>query len=82
MFLGVLPEARRAGLGRDLVVAAEAVAAAHGARSLQIDTSDAPSFAAARALYAKLGYDQTALVADHWGPGDAMVSYRKALENQ
>lgn len=79
LFLGVLPEARRAGLGRDLVVAAERASRRCGASSLQIDTSDAPNLGAARALYAELGYLEIAVVPDHWGPGDAMVSYRKAL---
>jgi GNAT superfamily N-acetyltransferase len=79
LFLGVLPETRRTGLGRALVVATERASRRRGARYLQIDTSDAPNLGAARALYANLGYLQVAVVPDHWGPGDAMVSYRKAL---
>jgi [ribosomal protein S18]-alanine N-acetyltransferase len=53
--LAVVPEARRAGLGRDLVRAAARVAADRGAERLFLEVAD--DNAAARALYAGLGFE-------------------------
>lgn len=54
--VSVVPEARRAGLGRALVAACEAGARAAGARRLYLEVGAAN--AAARALYAAAGYSQ------------------------
>jgi GNAT superfamily N-acetyltransferase len=79
LFLGVLPNGRRTGVGRALVAAAESHALDRGGRTLRIDTSDRPPMAAARTLYAALGYEVIEVAPDHWGPGDTLISYRKAL---
>lgn len=54
--LAVLPAARRSGIGRGLIQAAEDFAAAAGARRMFLEVSTAN--AAARALYAGLGFTQ------------------------
>lgn len=55
--VAVLPEARRQGLGAELVGAAAAAALARGAGSMHLEVAEDNS--AARALYEKLGFTQT-----------------------
>jgi ribosomal-protein-alanine N-acetyltransferase len=55
--VAVIPEARRRGVGAALVTAAGAVALARGAASIHLEVAEDNS--AARALYAKLGYEET-----------------------
>jgi ribosomal-protein-alanine N-acetyltransferase len=54
--VAVVPEARRKGLGIALVQAAGAAALARGAASMHLEVAE--ENAAARALYAKLGYEE------------------------
>lgn len=79
LFLGVLPESRRCGVGRDLVTAVEHRAIELGARMLLIDTSSLPAMAPARALYASLGYEQVAEIPDYWAVGDSKLTFRRVL---
>jgi len=55
--VAVHPAARRAGVGRSLVAAAEGVARAAGAAGLWLEPRGGGSGAAARALYAAAGYE-------------------------
>ena len=79
LFIGVLPEHRRAGGATALLADAEAHLRAVGARLLVVDTSSLPRFAPARALYARHGHDEEARIRDWWAPGDDKVTFRKAL---
>lgn len=79
LFLGVLPQARRRGVATALVAEAERCLGGRGARMLLIDTSTSPAQAAARALYARLGYQAVGEVPDFWGPGDGKLTFRRAL---
>ncbi len=79
LFLGVLPESRRRGVGRDLVTAVEHRAIELGARMLLIDTSSLPAMASARALYTSLGYEQVAEIPDYWAVGDSKLTFRRVL---
>jgi ribosomal-protein-alanine N-acetyltransferase len=54
--VAVAPEARRRGVGEQLAIAAAAAAAARGAQSVHLEVAE--NNVAARALYAKLGYQQ------------------------
>ena len=78
-FIGVLPEARGRGQGADLLAWSEERARASGGHLLRIDTSGQERFAPARALYVGSGYRLAEHVPDHWGPGDAKVSYVREL---
>jgi ribosomal-protein-alanine N-acetyltransferase len=78
--VAVVPEARRRGLGSSLVTAASAAALVRGAASMHLEVAE--SNAAARALYAKLGYEEAgrrhAYYAGEGGSVDAIVM-RRAL---
>ena len=78
LFLGVAPEHRNTGVGRRLIAHAEGLTRAAGARLILIETSSGPAFAAARALYAALGYAQDGQIREYFGPGDDKVIFRKA----
>lgn len=55
--VAVAPEARRQGVGRELVTAAAAAAIVRGASSIHLEVAE--DNGAARALYAGLGYQET-----------------------
>jgi ribosomal-protein-alanine N-acetyltransferase len=78
--VAVVPEARRRGVGSALVTAAGVAALVRGAASMHLEVAE--SNAAARALYAKLGYDDAgrrhAYYAGEGGSIDAIVM-RRAL---
>jgi ribosomal protein S18 acetylase RimI-like enzyme len=73
--LYVRPDARGSGLGRALVLRALAEASAIGYRELKLDTL--PTMAAARALYASLGFLECA--AYYRNPLDGVVYMSLAL---
>ncbi|MEM7487634.1 MAG: GNAT family N-acetyltransferase, partial [Pseudomonadota bacterium] len=79
LFLATRPEARRRGLARATVAAAETAARAAGARLLLIDTTSGEEQAPARALYGGLGYDREATIRDYYGDGLDRVTFRKRV---
>jgi GNAT superfamily N-acetyltransferase len=81
LWVGVAPDARRAGVGAALLADAERTARAAGAASLRIRTSTQQETAAARALYAKSGYALHGdAVPDYYGPGVHGLEFRKQLD--
>ncbi|MGD9981889.1 MAG: GNAT family N-acetyltransferase [Hyphomonadaceae bacterium] len=78
--VAVVPEARRRGFGAALVIAAGVTALVRGATSMHLEVAE--DNAAARALYAKLGYEEAgrrhAYYAGEGGSIDAIVM-RRAL---
>jgi len=78
--VAVIPEARRQGVGAALVTAAAAAVLARGASSMHLEVAE-PN-AAARALYAKLGFAEAGRRRDYYateqGRVDAIVM-RRAL---
>ena len=78
-WIAVERAAQRAGLGRRLLSATEARAAALGCRRLYVDTSGRADYAPARAFYEGCGYRREAALADFYAPGDAKVIYCKTL---
>ena len=70
---------QRAGLGRRLLAASEARAAALGCRRLYVDTSGRADYAPARAFYERQGYRRAATLEDFYAPGDPKVIYLKVL---
>lgn len=78
--VAVVPEARRQGVGASLVTSAGVAALVRGAASMHLEVAE--DNAAARALYAKLGYEEAgrrhAYYAGEGGSVDAIVM-RRAL---
>jgi ribosomal-protein-alanine N-acetyltransferase len=76
--IAVVPEARRRGFGAALVTAAGVAALMRGATSMHLEVGE--DNAAARALYAKLGYEEAgrrhAYYAGEGGSIDAIVMRR------
>jgi ribosomal-protein-alanine N-acetyltransferase len=62
--LAVVPEARRQGLGKALVEAACAAAVSRGAAAMRLEVAE--DNAAARALYAKLGFEEVGRRRDYY----------------
>ncbi|MEM7505831.1 MAG: GNAT family N-acetyltransferase [Pseudomonadota bacterium] len=75
--LAVHSGARRRGIGRELLSAAEA--AMPDARMILIETTQLPDQAAARALYLQSGYEEEGRVRDFYGDGEDKVIFRKNL---
>jgi ribosomal protein S18 acetylase RimI-like enzyme len=76
-WIAVDPDARRRGIGRGLLAAAEqAVRSEHG-RMLVAETSGTPAYDATRAFYERMGYDAEARIRDFYVPGDDLVIYIK-----
>ncbi|WP_298436246.1 GNAT family N-acetyltransferase [uncultured Jannaschia sp.] len=79
LFLAVDPSAQRGGIGRALVTESEAHARAAGGRMLLIDTASIENQAAARALYAALGFGHVATIPGYYGDGVDRLTYLKRL---
>ena len=70
---------RGRGLGRALVEQVEAEIRAGGGGNVRIETSPAPVHAAARALYARLGYPVAAELAGFYRADEPLLIYYKRL---
>ena len=77
--IGVSADAHRGGAGRALVRRLEADLRAASQRLLVVDTSSTDGYAAARAFYRGLGYEEEGRVRDFWSEGDHKVVFRKRL---
>lgn len=77
--IAVMPAQQRTGHGAALVARVEAALRERGARLVIVDTSGTDGFAATRAFYAALGYEEEARIRDFWDAGDDKVTFRKAL---
>ncbi len=69
--LAVMPEARRAGLGRALMVAAMEAAVVRGAAAMLLEVAEGNG--AARGLYAALGFSVVGRRRRYYGAEDALV---------
>lgn len=74
--LAVMPSVRRAGLGRALVTAALESAGARGAVAMLLEVGEGN--AAARALYATLGFAMVGRRRRYYGDEDALILRRPA----
>lgn len=75
--LGILPEHRRGGLARRLVVAALALAARRGADCCFLEVAERN--AAGQGLYGGLGFHQVGRRARYYSDGDAALVMRRDL---
>jgi len=79
-WLVVSREARRLGVGRELMDAVENLLRGLGARLVRVETAGLPSYAAARAFYVRVGYGEAARIRDFYWPGNDLFIYTKYLE--
>jgi len=79
LFIGVLRDARRQGLGAALLQHFELQAQASQHRLAIIETASEAQFAPAWALYQRHGYEQEARVRDYYDRGLDKLIFRKAL---
>lgn len=77
--LAVLPSVQGTGCGRALVTGIEDAMQSRGVRIVIVDTSGTAEFAATRAFYRGVGYEEEARIRDFWSGGDDKVIFRKAL---
>jgi ribosomal protein S18 acetylase RimI-like enzyme len=75
--LAVAADGRGAGLGRDLLAAAERAAAGRRCRRMRLEV--AQSNAAAAHLYRSAGYSEIARLPDYYQDGSAAVRFEKRL---
>ncbi|MEL6233870.1 MAG: GNAT family N-acetyltransferase [Pseudomonadota bacterium] len=76
--LAVLPAAQGTGQATALMASIEAAA---DARMIIVETTQLPDHAAARALYAREGYEEEGRVRDFYSTGEDKVIFRKLLES-
>lgn len=76
--IAVAAASGRKGLGRALLEAAEREAAQHGARRVRLEAR--PDNEAARALYARAGYRQFAVIEEYYSDGTPAWRYEKQLD--
>jgi GNAT superfamily N-acetyltransferase len=67
-------------IGRALLEKTEELIRQAGGRQVYIETSNRHHYAPTRGFYLRCGYQQAALLADFYAPGDDKVIYAKALE--
>ena len=77
--IGVRASEQGNGIGRALMRRVEDDLAGEGQRLVLVRTSDTARFAATRAFYERLGYDEVARIPEYWAVGDALVVFRRAL---
>jgi ribosomal protein S18 acetylase RimI-like enzyme len=73
-------EARRAGVGRELMTAVEELLRGLGARLVRVETAGLESYAAARSFYRLVGYGEAARLRDFYWPGNDLYIFTKYLE--
>lgn len=75
----VHPAAQGLGVGRRLLDAVEAAAAAEGGTALYAETSSREQYAPTRGFYRAAGYGMAAEFTDFYAPGDGKVVFEKRL---
>ncbi len=79
-WLVVGQEARRLGVGRELMSAVETVLRDEGARLVRVETAGLESYASARAFYERVGYREVARLRDFYWRGNDLFIYTKYLD--
>jgi ribosomal protein S18 acetylase RimI-like enzyme len=78
-WIAVDPRAQGGGIGRRLMDDAEQDVRARGGRMVLVETAGKPSYAATRAFYERIGYQEVARLRDFYRVGDDKVIYGKTL---
>lgn len=79
-WIAVDPDHQGKGVGRSLLARVEVDVQQRGGRLVLIETSDNPSYAAARHLYEAAGYQCEAHIDDFYGRGDRLLVYARHLD--
>ena len=79
-WIAVDPDHQGEGVGRSLLARVEVEVQQRGGRLVLIETSDNPSYAAARRLYEAAGYQCEAHIDDFYSRGDRLLVYAKHLD--
>lgn len=74
------PAAQRAGIGRQLMAAAEQDIADRAGRLIVVETSSRDDYGPTRKFYESLRYDQAARIPEYYAPGDDLIVYTKLLD--
>jgi ribosomal protein S18 acetylase RimI-like enzyme len=72
-------DARRRGIGREILSAVEQELRAEGARLIRLETAGIDSYRAARAFYERTGYTEAGRIRDFYWPGNDLYLYVKYL---
>ena len=78
-WIAVAPRLQGRGLGRELLARCEAAIAGAEGQRVYIETASREQYAATRAFYLRNGYQQEAMLADFYAPGDGKIIYLKTL---
>lgn len=78
-WIAVRPDRQQAGLGRRLMVMAEAGARELGGTAMYVETSTRLQYEPTRGFYRSLGYRLVAEIPDFYGPGDGQAILMKRL---
>lgn len=78
-WIAVDPNARRNGVGRELITASEEAVRTMGGRILIAETSGTAEYASTREFYVRMGYENEASIKDFYKPGDDLKIYTKRL---
>ncbi len=70
---------RGRGMARTLIGAMEDELRARGGGQVRVETSETDGYGSARVLYERLGYPEASRLRDFYAPGDALITYYKAL---
>lgn len=79
-WIAVAPDRQGKGLGKRLMMEAEAAVRAAGGTRIYIDTSSREQYAPTRAFYHRCGYRIAAILEDFYAPGDGKVILTKQLQ--
>jgi len=79
LWIAVDPDARRKGVGRDLITASEQAVRKMGGRILIAETSGTAEYASTREFYVRMGYVNEASIKDFYKTGDDLKIYTKRV---
>ena len=78
-WIAVCPDARRQGLGREVLTRAEQLMSAAGASRVYLDTAGRAAYRPTHAFYFSCGYRTIAELEDYYAPGDNKLIMMKKL---
>lgn len=78
-WIAVDPDARRKGVGSQLLTVCEDAIREAGGRMVIVETSGTPLYEPTRKFYSSMGYQNEATIRDFYAPGDDLVIFIKRL---
>jgi len=79
LLIAVDPARHGKGIGTALMRHLEEALCERGMRMIVVDTSGTEAFAATRAFYRSIGYEEVARIPDFWDSGNDKVTFRREL---